>query len=70
MYFDIKAVLLNIVHRVFVVLIAVTVCLRAGVTVFVSTVCMLFSVESALEFCYFLDVVYPKLAGIQANLLR
>ena len=31
--------LLNIVHQVFVLLIAVTVYLRAGVTVFVSTVC-------------------------------
>ena len=31
---------LDIVHRVFVALIAVTVCLRAGVTVFVSTVCI------------------------------
>ena len=31
---------LNIVHRTFVVLIAVTVCLRAGGTVFVSTECI------------------------------
>ena len=29
----------NIIHQVFLVLIAVTVCLRVGVTVFVSTVC-------------------------------
>ena len=40
---------LNIVHRVFVVLIAGAICLRAGVTVFVSTVCML---DSCFILCH------------------
>ena len=75
---------LNIVHRVFVVLIAVTVCLKAGVTVFVSTVCTcacviilfwklssreVFTIYQYIHVCHLVFIHYEKrLESILASL--